>query len=206
MADNPNCEGENVFKTTQSSWGVFVPNCLNNFIEVKDIEVVLLTSTHKIIFDNKYANDLNKLLVNNEDNSNTNEIIIETNKVGIYQIPFYANLRIGQGSKMYEHDKLLPVKYSSGSAGNFMVSFTFKDDETRKEYDPTNNNGLYSTRVLYLLKTDIESLKKDIESLKTYFKPPTAAGGRKSRRTINRKRRAVRKRRNTKRHSKTYRR
>jgi hypothetical protein len=184
------CEGENVFKTSTLGWSGIVPVCKDKFIEVKDIEMSENdVSTYKVTFNATDAETIPNLmkLVDITKNTDSTKKIIEVKN--IYDIPFYADVQIGVGSKIYPRDNLLQVKYSSGSAGNFNVSVP---DNVRKEYDPTNNNGIYPTQVLYLLKT--------------YFNPATTAGGRKSRRTINRKRRAVRKRRNTKRHSKTYRR
>jgi hypothetical protein len=200
------CEGENDFRTTSSGWSGIFPVCTENFIEVKDIEIPSNENIndYKVIFkadDVKQFNELFNLIDQDQrDNKDTDIYFINYTKEGIYKIPFYAVVEIVEETKKVI--KLLKVKFATinkTTVSNYNVEII--DNKIPK------SSGSYPTLKLYVLKTDIKSLKQTTAPTSTATTPPPpATGGRKSRRTINRKRRAVRKRRNTKRYSKTYRR
>jgi hypothetical protein len=191
--------------------------CKDNFIEVKDIELPSNENIkdYKVIFKADDVKKIDKLLnlidQEQKNNEDTDRYFINYRKDGFYEIPFYAVL---QKDREFQLLKVKNPDIKKTNVSNYTVEI-IQDPEPKSsgtENEIPKSSGTvneipkssvkYDTQKLYLLKTDIDTLEKILIS-----KPPTkSAGGRKSRRTINRKRRAVRKRRNTKRHSKTYRR
>ena len=210
------CNEEPPFEIEDYGWGNYVPVCKDKFIEVKDIELPSNENIkdYKVIFKADDVKKIGKLLelidAKQKNNKVTDTYFINYRKDGFYEIPFYA---VVQKDREF---KLLKVKnpdIKRTNVSNYAVEI-IHDPEPKSsgtENEIPKSSVKYDTKKLYLLKRDIDTLNKILISKPqtpdtASTPPPIPRGGRKSRRTINRKRRVVRKRRNTKRHSKTYRR
>lgn len=232
---NTMCETEDtLFKTAPEGWGTTAPACNDKFIRVHSIEKFDLS--YNVTFNKTDADKMPKLsnlgvILDTED---PEKIVIEVGNT-ILNIPFYTRVQFetytpeellkvkysayNKGKFWISVPSDLRVKYdpelkniekdkleiaekktkindtTSVEYNKLVNTYTEREKEYTGRKKKLSDSKIYESLVVYLLKADLDNLK-----------PETTAGGRKSRRTINRKRRDVRKRRNTKRHSKTYRR